>query len=73
MNGQKFPQKAFPEEWKPYSCKVGINSTLMSMYLEFDVMTVPVGVMVRCPNTFIHIVCQKQLPKKKKRNFLYAF
>lgn len=27
----------------------------MSMYLECSVINVPVGVMVRCPNTFVHI------------------
>ncbi len=35
-----------------YSCKGGNNSLLMSMFLEYNVIKVP----VRCPNTFVHIM-----------------
>jgi len=54
LNGQKFPEKVFPEELNPVTAAkwTVINSILMSMHLEFDVITVPVG----CPNTFVHIV-----------------
>jgi len=38
------------------AAKGGTNYILMYMYLECNVITVPVGVMVRCLNTFVHIV-----------------
>jgi len=46
MNGQNFPQSGSDR---------GTNSIIMSMYLECSFITVPVGAMVRCPNTFVHI------------------
>lgn len=40
---------------KCYSCKVGTNSILMSL-IECNVIKVPAGVMVKCPNTFVYTV-----------------
>ncbi len=40
-----------------YSCKEGTNFIVMSMCLECNVIKVLVGVMVKCPNTFVHLVC----------------
>ncbi len=58
MNVQKLQQKhskisckVFPEEWKLLKLQSRTSSIL---YLEYNVIKVPVGVMVRCSNTFIH-------------------
>ncbi len=58
MNVQKFSQK--DSCWKAFSVELLFlqrrsKSISMSMYLECSVINVPVGVMVRCPNTFVHI------------------
>lgn len=39
---------------------VGGNAILKSMYLESDVITVHVGVIVWCHNTFIYIVYDQE-------------
>ncbi len=39
-----------------YVHKKNTYSTFKSLYVECSVIKVPVGVMVWCPNTFVHIM-----------------
>lgn len=39
-----------------YNGKEGTNSILIFFYLECNVIKLPLGVTIRCPNTFVHIV-----------------
>ena len=49
-------KKSYQKSESCYSCKRGTNSILIPLDLEWYIIKAPVGVMCRCPNTFVHIV-----------------
>ena len=81
LHTPKSCKKPYQKSGSCYSCKRGTNSILYPMDLEWYIIKAPVGVMCRCPNTFVHIVhiifagtrghCDLDLQAPKSNQFIF--